>query len=111
MKHLSKSLIIGVGVMCLCSCFISRNTAQSNALYQNYVPNQETAIKIAEAIWLPIYGEEIYDYTPFVAKLNVSGKKDSIWHVEGTSPYKLGGVPTINIQKSNCKILLVKWPK
>jgi hypothetical protein len=27
----------------------------------NYVPNEETAIKIAEAVWLPIYGEDIYN--------------------------------------------------
>ena len=26
----------------------------------DYVPNKNTAIKIAEAIWLPIYGESIY---------------------------------------------------
>lgn len=26
-----------------------------------YVPNQETAIKIAEAVWVPIYGDKIYN--------------------------------------------------
>ena len=49
----------------------------------NYVPNSKTAIKIAEAVWLPIFGENIYNKMPFVAELIDS----SIWHVHGTLPY------------------------
>jgi len=69
-----------------------------------FVPNKETAIKIAEAIWLPIYGNEIYTCKPFVAEL----KNDSIWVVKGTlETGKYGGVPYIEIQKADCKVLKV----
>lgn len=46
------------------------------------VPNEETAMRIAEAVWLPIYGSLIYGSRPFKARL----VDDSIWVVEGTLP-------------------------
>lgn len=68
------------------------------------VPNEETAISIAEAVWLPIYGRLIYDSKPFRAQL----VDDSIWVVEGTLPKgSLGGTPYVEIQKSDGKILKV----
>jgi len=82
----------------------------------DYVPNKETAIKIAEAVWLPIYGESIYNNLPFKAIL----LGDTIWHVYGSLPpckYEVnekgdtisitmvhGGVPHILINKSDGKI-------
>ncbi|MCB0539808.1 MAG: YbbC/YhhH family protein [Bacteroidetes bacterium] len=76
---------------------------------KNYVPNELTAKKIAEAILIPIYGEEqIEDEKPFKAKL----VNDSIWVVEGTQKeVSLGGVFYIEIQKSNCTILKVTHGK
>jgi len=73
----------------------------------NLVPNEETAIKIAEAVWLPIYDEHIYSHKPFIAK-----DKKTYWIVKGTLPkgYK-GGVPYIEIRKSDCKILKVEHGK
>jgi hypothetical protein len=67
-----------------------------------FVPNEETAIKIAEAIWLPIYGDKINNNKPFKATL-----KDSIWVIEGTLYSNKGGVPYLNLRKSDCKILKV----
>jgi hypothetical protein len=73
-----------------------------------YVPNEETAIKIAEAIWLPIYGKDIEKSKPFVAHL----KDATVWIVEGTlPPHYLGGVPYVEIRKSDCKILKVTHGK
>ncbi|MBN2007788.1 YbbC/YhhH family protein [candidate division KSB1 bacterium] len=73
-----------------------------------FVPDKDTALKIAEVIWLPIYGKSIYDSKPFTAKL----KNDSVWIVEGTLPDDWdGGVPYIEIQKSDCKILKVYHSK
>jgi hypothetical protein len=43
----------------------------------NYVPDVKTAKKIAEAIWLPIYGEKIYNEKPY----KVSLRGDSVWVV------------------------------
>ena len=68
------------------------------------VPNQETAIRIAEAVWLPIYGRLIYDSKPFKAQL----VDDSIWVVEGTLPKgSIGGTPYAEIRKRDGKILKV----
>ncbi|MFD2162276.1 YbbC/YhhH family protein [Paradesertivirga mongoliensis] len=69
----------------------------------DYVPNEETAIKIAEAVWLPIYGKKIYKNEPFEATL----MNDSVWVVMGTLKEQKGGVPYIEIRKKDCKILKV----
>lgn len=67
------------------------------------VPDDMTAMKIAEAIWLPIYGSKIYQEKPYTASL-----KDSIWIVEGTLPKGSdGGTAYIQIQKKDCKVLMV----
>ena len=69
----------------------------------NYVPDKETAKKIAEAIWLPIYGERIYNQKPYVVSL-----ANNIWIVKGTIPEgRRGGVAYIKIRKTDCKILKV----
>ena len=33
------------------------------------VPDEETAIRIAETVWLPIYGNDIYDVNRFMQNL------------------------------------------
>lgn len=77
-----------------------------NLIKNDLVPDEKTAIKIAEAIWLPIYGEKINNKKPFVATL-----KDSIWIVSGTVHTEKGGAPYIEIHKSDCKILKVYHEK
>lgn len=54
-----------------------------------FVPNKETAIQIAVAVWTPIYGKEnIERQKPYEAKL-----KDGVWHVAGNLPKNMvGGV-------------------
>lgn len=72
--------------------------------FNGRVPNEETAIRIAEAVWLPIYGNDIYNSKPFQAKLI----GDSIWVVEGTLPEgHLGGVPYAALQKKDGKVLKI----
>jgi hypothetical protein len=89
----------------------------------NYVPNEETAIKIAEAVWLPIYGEDIYNKKPYNAELI----GDSVWHVYGSiiEPYyeinnkgdtialhfTSGGVPHIWLKKSDAQVIKVTHTK
>jgi NTF2 fold immunity protein len=97
-----------VALIMLNTNFAFLNTMPIQEQQRNYVPNAECAIKIAEAIWLPIYGKGIYDSKPFTAVL----KGDSVWVVEGTLPKRtLGGTPYIEIQKSDCKILKVTHGK
>jgi hypothetical protein len=68
-----------------------------------YVPDAATAIKIAEAVWLPIYGENVLKKKPFKARL----EKD-VWIVEGSLPKPgPGGVPVAEISKETGQILRV----
>lgn len=74
-----------------------------------YVPNAETAIKIAEAVWIPIYGQDVLTKKPFVAKF-----ANDRWIVEGTfskSGAAVGGVPIIEISKKSGEILRVSHGK
>lgn len=73
------------------------------------VPDESTAIKVAEAVWLPIYGEGIYSKQPFVAEYN---EKEGCWIVNGTLPKNLcGGVPEIKIKKSNGEVIYINHSK
>jgi hypothetical protein len=52
------------------TCSITKNKGLNNNMTTiNYVPNEETAIKIAEAIWLPIYGEKDLQSKPYIVSL------------------------------------------
>jgi hypothetical protein len=74
----------------------------------DYVPDQETAVKIAEAIWLPIYGEKVLNFKPYKAVL----KDNTVWIVEGTSPKGMkGGTPYIEINKEDCRVIKVTHGK
>ena len=76
---------------------------------EDYVPDKQTAIRIAEAIWIPIYGDKIYKKKPFKAKLIDNNK---IWLVRGSlNENSLGGVPIIEIRKSDSKIIRVSHTK
>ncbi|MFZ4538089.1 YbbC/YhhH family protein [Propionivibrio sp.] len=75
---------------------------------QGYVPDAATAIKIAVAVWEPIYGQEnISQQKPYTAVL-VNG----IWIVEGTLPkHLLGGVAVAEIAKDDGRVLRVSHGK
>lgn len=80
----------------------SSNYIPSNPSKDGYIPNEETAIKVAEAIWMPIYGEkDILEHRPYNAKL----KDGKVWIVSGTIYTRKGGSPFAFIQKSDGKIL------
>ncbi len=69
-----------------------------------FVPDEATAILVAEAILMPIYSKaQIISERPFTATLH-----GDIWVVSGHLDEKLlGGVAEIHISKSDCKILFV----
>lgn len=69
---------------------------------EGFVPNAETAIRIAEAILIPIYGTEtVKNEKPFTAVLN-----GNVWTVTGTLPTgSLGGVSTVEIAKDSGCVL------
>jgi NTF2 fold immunity protein len=69
---------------------------------QGVVPDEITAVKIGEAVFPPIFGEEeVSRYRPYHAML-----KDSVWTVYGTlKPNARGGTPMMTIQKSDGKVI------
>ncbi len=69
-----------------------------------FVPDSATAVRIAVAVWIPIYGErEIMSEQPFIAKL-----EKGVWTVTGTLPAGyLGGTAIARISKRDGRILLV----
>jgi hypothetical protein len=75
---------------------------------EGYVPDEETAIAIAVAIWRPIYGKkEIEKQKPYNAIL-----KDGIWFVSGSLPKGwLGGVAEAEIIRENGKIIRISHGK
>ena len=68
-----------------------------------------TAIKIAVAIWEPIYGEDqIAREKPYRARLDTNG----VWVVEGSLPQgRLGGIAVAEIAKNDGRILRVSHGK
>jgi NTF2 fold immunity protein len=72
-----------------------------------YVPDAETAMKIAEAVWLAIYGAVVLEKRPWCACL-----ENDVWVVEGSLPRPMpGGVPLAKISKRTGEILRVSHGK
>jgi hypothetical protein len=68
---------------------------------EGFVPDKETAVRIAEAVWLPIYGKVIEEEKPFRARLS-----NDVWTVTGTLPPNMsGGSAIAKISKTSGCIL------
>jgi hypothetical protein len=67
-----------------------------------HVPDAASAIRIAVAVWEPIYGKQhIASERPFHAAL-----RDGIWHVRGSLRRGwVGGVAEADIRQSNGRVL------
>jgi len=82
--------------------------SQSNQAYippNGFVPDATTASRIAEAVWIPIYGQaQIETEKPFKVTLN-----GDVWTVTGKDlpPGTLGGVAEAEISKRDGRILRV----
>ena len=73
-----------------------------------YIPDEATAIKIAVAVWEPIYGAaQIAGEKPYHATL-----RDGVWTVTGSLP-KLtpGGVAIAEISKEDGRVIRVSHGK
>lgn len=98
----------------LCCIFLAATLAfgQSETPKRNYVPDSATAVKIAEAVLIPVYGQEkIESERPFTAKLT-----DNVWIVSGTvwcfdskggkvATGCIGGAAEVRISKVDGRIL------
>jgi hypothetical protein len=77
---------------------------ESLAPERGFVPDSRTVVRIAEAVWIPIYGErQIAREKPFKAVL-----RGDTWFVSGTLPARhVGGTAIAEIAKRDGRILRV----
>lgn len=98
-------------VLCLTLLFVPLVFGQGYPPKEGYVPDSDTAVRIAEAVLIPIYGKrQIESERPFTAKL-----KDGMWTVSGTlhcpdgkggtTTTCVGGVAVVEISKADARIL------
>ena len=83
--------------------FTSTALAQAPTPKNGFISDEGTAIKVAEAILSPIYGEQqIISERPFHATIT-----NGVWLVEGSLPkgYDTGGVATIRIDKQTGAVI------
>ena len=102
----TKIAVILLSVLLLSPIFaLGSETRYSYRPEAGYVPDAETAIAIAVAVWTSIYGrEQIESEKPYKAVL--IGRT---WHVSGSLPagYDVGGVAEAEIAKDDGRILRV----
>lgn len=107
---IKKIKILFVGLLLNVFCVSAQSIAVNcDTISVGLVPDEITAKKIAEAIWLPIYGQKIKEQRPYKAKL-----LNDIWIVEGLVPLAYrenpdfrGGTAYIEIKKTNSKVIKV----
>lgn len=106
-----KTTIIILSIFVLFSCSSDyKCTEQRGYIPPNgVVPDEETAIKIAEAVWLPIYGNVIKEEQPYVASLSADKKT---WFIHGSLPKsEVGGTAEMRINKKDGKIIMITHGK
>jgi NTF2 fold immunity protein len=103
---MKKQLII---LAMLVALQIGYSQTPSHTPRAGFVPNAETAVKVAEAVLIPVYGEKhILSERPFKATLD-----GDVWTVDGTVPCEqpehgcLGGAAQVKISKSTGQILFM----
>ena len=103
-KFRSIFLLVAIGVATANG--VARSQSPVSYIPPNgFVPDAATAGRIAEAVWIPIYGEEhIATEKPFKATLN-----GDVWTVTGKDlpPGTGGGVALAEISKRDGRILRV----
>jgi hypothetical protein len=96
-----KRLIIAISLLAagLVTAYSQTPQAPSIRPKEGFVPNAETAVKIGEAVLLPVYGEEtIRRERPFKAT-----RQGDVWTVGGSlncgAPQCVGGAAVVKISK------------
>jgi hypothetical protein len=103
--------------LCFTLLFVPLAIGQANIPKEGYVPNSDTAVRIAEAVLVPVYGsKQIESERPFKATL-----KEGVWSVSGTlqcpdgkggtTTHCVGGVAVVRISKSDARILSMEHYK
>ena len=102
-------LVLVVALLLSPSLAYAQAQAKGYVPPRGFVPDSATAVRIAVAVWIPIYGaRQIASEQPFVAKL-----KDGIWTVTGSLPTPpkgmamVGGTAVAKIAQRDGRILFV----
>jgi NTF2 fold immunity protein of polymorphic toxin system component len=114
MKLLKRDILISLIAVCFISILPIASYSEEPQKHNvkpaaGYVPDEETAIKIAIAVWSPIYGKDKIDAEkPYKAIL-----KDGVWYVSGSLPkgYVKGGVAEGEINKDDGRIIRISHGK
>ena len=104
-----KTLLSAFSCLLFCPALLSQGVKPSSG----FVPDAATAVKVAEAVLIPIYGEKaIQSERPFTATL-----EGDIWTVNGTLPCPdaktdkrvscKGGVATVKMSKTDAHIIFM----
>ena len=102
--HKRLQFIVGFVVVAAAVAFAAETTKPNFKPKDGYVPDAKTAIKIAVAVWEPIYGEQqIAGEKPYQAHLT-----NGVWTVTGSLPAgSVGGVAIAEVAKDDGRILRV----
>ena len=97
-------LVFTINISCAQKIIINKKEDTATVEIKFLINDEQTAIKIAEVLLFAAYGDRIYKSLPFKAELINNGE---VWFVQGTldKKYDKGGVPFIEFQKKDCKVL------
>jgi hypothetical protein len=110
-----KKLLLSIIVVMIFASGVSAESKHNFVSSSGFVPDAETAVAIAVAVWKPIYGkEQIEKQVPYHAQLI-----DGIWIVEGSYPKSIydpnapvpGGAAIAEISKLTGEVLRVSHSK
>jgi hypothetical protein len=98
-------VVLAMFATVLVGAYSQTGPAPSSHPKEGSVPNAETAVKVAEAALIPVYGEKkILSERPFKATL-----EGDVWTVAGTlhcgAPQCVGGTAEVKISKSSGRVL------
>jgi hypothetical protein len=111
MKHLTVAiLLVVIGVAVAYSQELQEPREATFMPKDGFVPNAQTAVKVGEAVLMPVYGEEkILGERPFRAAL-----QGDVWTVEGTlhcdgpsGTSCKGGTAVVKVSKTSGRILFM----
>jgi len=100
-----RRFIIAISLLAGATAYAQSPQGQSFRPKEGFVPNAETAVKVGEAVLIPVYGEkQINGERPFKATL-----RGSVWTVEGTLSCGncIGGTAVVKISKTSGQILFM----
>jgi hypothetical protein len=96
-------LILSIATNIILAFYLSKQMNIHKELVQTttgIIRDEQIAKDIAEVIWKSNYGDRMEKKKPYIAEL-----KDSVWYVRGTLPGIPGGVPHLEINAFDSRVI------